>query len=54
MRLLELRAADLEHARTVIERHLGADALLDRPPEAWGRPLTSSIPNRAPKDERSR
>jgi hypothetical protein len=32
LRLLELRAAGLSHAADVIERRLGPDALLPRPP----------------------
>jgi hypothetical protein len=36
LRLLELREADLDRARAVIERKLGADALFREPPE---RPL---------------
>ena len=32
LKLLELREADLERARAVIERRLGPDALLEPPP----------------------
>lgn len=46
MKLLELRESDLDRARAVIERRLGPEALLDRPPGAWERPLPSALQRR--------